>query len=65
MHHCGDRIGGEQRLEQRPVAHVALDEVQRPASQLLDAVERQLRAVAQIVQHQHLVAGLQQFEHCV
>ncbi len=65
VHHRSDRVGSEERLEQRAIAHVALDEVQWPAGQLLHTVQSQLRAVAQVVQYQHLMPGQQQFEHRV
>jgi len=47
------------------IAHVAPDELQRSPGELLDAVQSRLRAVAQIVQYQHFMPGLQQFEHRV
>jgi len=65
VHHRSDRVGGEQCLEQRAIAHVASDELQRSPGELLDAVQSGLRTVAQIVQHQHFMPGLQQFEHRV
>ncbi len=56
-----DARAGEQVIEQPAVADIALHELRRLGGDLLDAGQHGGAAVAQIVQADHLVAGVQQF----
>lgn len=60
MHHRTDRTLGKKAIQRTAVAHVAADEYRRAARQLRHPVQRPGRAVAEVVEHHHVKACLQQ-----
>jgi len=62
MYDCVDPMITERAIEQAGVANVSLDEAGPLAGDLLDAVNDDRRAVAEIVEHDGVVAGVDQFD---
>ena len=65
VQHRSYRIGGEERIEQRAIAHVALDELGLATGEGFDPIQRDLGTVTKIVQHQYFVARQEQLQHGV
>gem|GEM_PF-4779675 len=58
--HCADRVLGKQALQQRGIAHIALDDCRRCARDAREALWHRAAAVAEVVEDEKRHAGLGQ-----
>ena len=65
MQHRTDRVLGKKAIELGAVAHIAADEGGRTAGDLGHALQGFGRTVAEVVEHHHLKARLQQRQRSV
>ncbi len=65
VHHRFDLVLGKDPPQPLPVADVDFGESRRPAADLRHPLQRHGGAVAQVVDHDDVVAGLEQFDHRV
>ena len=62
MDHRTDFCLFKHALDQAAVTHVAFNEGHRAPGELLDALQRQRRRIRQVVEHDDVVACLQQYK---
>jgi hypothetical protein len=62
MHHGIDVVTAENFGEQDRVAHIAIDEIDPGMGQVFKARDALSTAVAQIVEHQHMVSGVDELQ---
>ena len=60
MHHGTDIRTSENIVKAFDIANIAMHPLRRPARELSDPVQRYIATIAEVIQHQNIVAGLNQ-----